>query len=247
MLFYVRDRGSTPKGSINTVCKDNISASAIGKKLIPESSSLVSNGAAQISATERKLSTSESISVKTRTDATNIHSGLVDASSPNPLHQAASTLRKNDNNALSEVPELHNNSQVIRKNYFLQSDGNFLPKGIQQIISTSVIHSKSPIRPPVGTILQEVNKDSVVEKAISKASCENDAPFISQSGRSDSEKCHRSGGSNGVVKSGVLVAQPNNSGCPDPESQKNEIKLIKERDAAKVTLEMFNHLMLDAG
>ncbi|CAL9046816.1 ubiquitin carboxyl-terminal hydrolase 23-like isoform X1 [Musa acuminata AAA Group] len=190
MLFYVRDRGSTPKGSINTVCKDNISASAIGKKLIPESSSLVSNGAAQISATERKLSTSESISVKTRTDATNIHSGLVDASSPNPLHQAASTLRKNDNNALSEVPELHNNSQ-------------------------------------------EVNKDSVVEKAISKASCENDAPFISQSGRSDSEKCHRSGGSNGVVKSGVLVAQPNNSGSPDPESQKNEIKLIKERDAAK--------------
>ncbi|THU57528.1 hypothetical protein C4D60_Mb03t04470 [Musa balbisiana] len=190
MLFYVRDRGSTPKGSINTVCKDNISARAIGKKLIPESSSLVSNGAAQISATERKLSTSESISVKTRTDATNIQSGLVDASSPNPLHQAASTLRKNDNNALSEVPELHNNSQ-------------------------------------------EVNKDSVVEKAISKASCENDAPFISQSGRSDSEKCHCSGGGNGVLKSGVLVAQPNNSGCPDPESQKNEIKLIKERDAAK--------------
>nr|XP_009391112.1 PREDICTED: ubiquitin carboxyl-terminal hydrolase 23-like [Musa acuminata subsp. malaccensis] len=190
MLFYVRDRGSTPKGSINTVCKDNISASAIGKKLIPESSSLVSSGAAQISATERKLSTSESISVKTRTDATNIQSGLVDASSPNPLHQAASTLRKNDNNALSEVPELHNNTQ-------------------------------------------EVNKDSVVVKAISKASCENDSPFISQSGRSDSEKCHRSGGSNGVVKSGVLVAQPKNSGSPDPESQKNEIKLIKERDTAK--------------
>ncbi|RZS21071.1 hypothetical protein BHM03_00053657 [Ensete ventricosum] len=81
----------------------------------------------------------------------------------------------------------------------------------------------------------DVNKDSVVEKAISKASCENGAPFIPQSGRSDSEKCHCSGGSNGVVKSGVFVAQPRNSGCPDPESQKHEIKLIKERDAVKAT------------
>ncbi|CAL9754683.1 unnamed protein product [Musa acuminata subsp. burmannicoides] len=204
MLFYVRDRTSLPKGSVNMVHKDNISASATERKLIPESS-LALNGA---------------VKNCVRTCSTNVQSGSVkDTLSLHPLPQAILTLQKSKTPTLNEVPEVQIDREAIgRETSTLQPDGDSLPEGLQQTTSTSVT-------------LQVMRKDFMVEEA--KATCRIDATFILGSHQSDDERCQISGSTNGEVKSVGVIAVLNNSSCTRPKSQKHENKLLKERHMAK--------------
>lgn len=211
MLFYVRDRTSLPKGSVIMVHKDNISANATERKLIPESS-LALNGA---------------VKNCVRTCSTNVQSGSVkDTLSLNPLPQAVLTLQKSKTPTLNEVPEVQIDREAIgRETSTLQPDGDSLPEGLQQTTSTSVT-------------LQVMRKDFMVEEA--KATCRIDATFILGSHQSDGERCQISGSTNGEVKSVGVIAVPNNSSCTRPKSQKHENKLLKERHMAKVTSKLFH-------
>ncbi|WOL19379.1 ubiquitin carboxyl-terminal hydrolase 23-like [Canna indica] len=228
MLFYVRDRSLVRNGSVNMVCKDNISANATNKKLISESS-LVSNGVIQKSLIGKKLSISESVSTEWRSYSTTIQSGLaVETSSHKPLAQA-SCFMPNGGTALHGNKELQTNNQVKRReDCTMQAHGDSFSKESQQ---TS---TKDPIKAPIEKVLQKLNKDSTVEKVPSKATCQNVTPFIPQGGRRDAERS-TSSYDNEEVKSGELVAQANSTDSFSPNFQRHENKLVKERDMVKIT------------
>ncbi|XP_010942106.2 ubiquitin carboxyl-terminal hydrolase 23 [Elaeis guineensis] len=99
MLFYVRDRSSTIKRSVDVAGKDNISVNGPGNKTVLHSAP-TSNGAVQTNGVERKLNLAECISVKIKTDAASKcqSSSAMGTTSDHPAQEVVCSLQISRNN-----------------------------------------------------------------------------------------------------------------------------------------------------
>lgn len=99
MLFYVRDRSSTIKRSVDVAGKDKFSVNGLGNKIVPQSAP-TSNGEAQNNGVERKLNTAECIPVKIKTDAAGKcqSSSAMGTTSDHPSQEVVSSLPISRNN-----------------------------------------------------------------------------------------------------------------------------------------------------
>ncbi|KAG1326583.1 ubiquitin carboxyl-terminal hydrolase 23 [Cocos nucifera] len=99
MLFYVRDRSSTIKRSVDVAGKDIISVNGPGNKMVPQSAP-TSNGAVQTNGVERKLNTADFISVKIKTDAASKcqSSSAMGTTSDHPVRKVVCSLQISRNN-----------------------------------------------------------------------------------------------------------------------------------------------------
>ncbi|XP_008799649.2 ubiquitin carboxyl-terminal hydrolase 23 isoform X2 [Phoenix dactylifera] len=106
MLFYVRDKSSTMKRSVDVAGKDNIFLNGPGNKIVPQSSP-TSNGAVQNNGVERKLNTAECISVKIKTNAASKcqSSSAMGTTSDHPVQQVIYSLQISRNNGLAMPKE----------------------------------------------------------------------------------------------------------------------------------------------
>ena len=115
MLFYVRDRSSSIRRSVDVAHKDNLSANGPVNKLFSQSA-VTSNTAVKNCGVERKLSTAECISAEIKSDANHQSDFVGGISSDHPSQEVVSSVQNSQNSGQvmpKDASNLHRNGGVI--------------------------------------------------------------------------------------------------------------------------------------
>jgi len=239
MLFYVRDRSSVTKGSID-VRKDTVMANAPGNKVIPHPAILLNRG---IQNAERKLTILECNSAKSKVDETSQGQpvSLVRNLSGQPLLIDA----KNGKSIKKESPPLqHNGHTSIRQTTFLQN-AEGLSNGLQNSTpSKDSMILENPVGKAPPAITSSHNQKAVQDLAHPchlkdnggiTTSHDNDASLTHENGQIFEKKSRLYNCCNGKGPS-ILAAQPINS----------RLSNLTEKHTEKFPKQRSLHVLLDS-
>ncbi|XP_026661735.2 ubiquitin carboxyl-terminal hydrolase 23-like isoform X2 [Phoenix dactylifera] len=225
MLFYVRDRSSLIKRSVDVAHKDNLYANGPVNKLVTRSA-VTSNGAAKNSGVERRLSTAECISAKIKSDCNRQSDFVGGTSSDHPLQEVVSSLQNSQNNG-----------QVMPKDALnLLRNGGVISEGLQQTTLPApkkLPFCKDPKMPVVTSTRDQKLKEDLAQPALLKDNTVtttyhgSDTSFIH--GVQSNDRFHLCNGCNADMKSDILTAEPNDTASPKI-TEKHAKKLLTENN-----------------
>ncbi|KAG1364374.1 ubiquitin carboxyl-terminal hydrolase 23 [Cocos nucifera] len=222
MLFYVRDRSSSIKRSVDVAHEDNLSAKGPVNKLFPQSAA-TSNSAVKNSGVERKLSTAECISAKIKSDA-NCQSDFVGGiSSDHPSQEVVYSVQ-NSQNSGRVMPKYASN---------LHRNGGVISEG-QQLPDPKKLPFCKDLKMPVVTSTkdQKLKEDSEQQALLKDDTATttyhgSDTSFIH--GVQSNDRFHLSNGCNAGMKLDLLTAKPNVNAFPKT-TEKHAKKLLAENN-----------------